>query len=87
MSLSRKTADKIIVCERYSLLSNDKKQMIAGELDRSVREIERKISVSFTTPCGVHSNDELTRFAGHADTRGILASAEGSALVTRISSR
>ena len=34
------------VCERYMLLPNDKKQMIAGELDRSVREIERKISVS-----------------------------------------
>ena len=34
------------VCERYALLPNDKKQMIAGELDRSVREIERKISVS-----------------------------------------
>ncbi|CAL8574327.1 pre-mRNA-splicing factor rse1 [Xanthoria parietina] len=32
------------LCERYSLLANDKKQMIAGELDRSVREIERKIS-------------------------------------------
>ncbi|KAI9886022.1 MAG: pre-mRNA-splicing factor rse1 [Watsoniomyces obsoletus] len=32
------------LCERYSLLSTDKKQMIAGELDRSVREIERKIS-------------------------------------------
>jgi splicing factor 3B subunit 3 len=26
------------------LLPNDKTQMIAGELDRSVREIERKIS-------------------------------------------
>lgn len=35
------------LCERYLLLSNDKKQMIAGELDRSVREIERKISVSY----------------------------------------
>ncbi|KAI9651788.1 MAG: pre-mRNA-splicing factor rse1 [Trizodia sp. TS-e1964] len=35
------------LCERYALLPNDKKQMIAGELDRSVREIERKISVSF----------------------------------------
>jgi splicing factor 3B subunit 3 len=35
------------LCERYTLLPNDKKQMIAGELDRSVREIERKISVSF----------------------------------------
>lgn len=32
------------LCERYMLLPNDKKQMIAGELDRSVREIERKIS-------------------------------------------
>ncbi|KAI9771418.1 MAG: pre-mRNA-splicing factor rse1 [Candelina submexicana] len=32
------------LCERYSLLNSDKKQMIAGELDRSVREIERKIS-------------------------------------------
>jgi splicing factor 3B subunit 3 len=36
------------LCERYNLLPNDKKQMIAGELDRSVREIERKISVSDT---------------------------------------
>lgn len=27
------------------MLPNDKKAMIAGELDRSVREIERKISV------------------------------------------
>lgn len=35
------------LCERYTLLPADKKQMIAGELDRSVREIERKISVSF----------------------------------------
>lgn len=34
------------LCETYFLLPNDKKQMIAGELDRSVREIERKISVS-----------------------------------------
>ncbi|PGH17226.1 pre-mRNA-splicing factor rse1 [Polytolypa hystricis UAMH7299] len=34
------------LCETYLLLPNDKKQMIAGELDRSVREIERKISVS-----------------------------------------
>ena len=32
------------LCERYALLPNDKKQMIAAELDRSVREIERKIS-------------------------------------------
>lgn len=34
------------LCERYLILPNDKKQIIAGELDRSVREIERKISVS-----------------------------------------
>jgi splicing factor 3B subunit 3 len=34
------------LCETYFLLPNDKKLMIAGELDRSVREIERKISVS-----------------------------------------
>ena len=34
------------LCERYTLLPSDKKMMIAGELDRSVREIERKISVS-----------------------------------------
>ena len=40
----------LAVCERYPLLPNDKKQMIAGELDRSVREIERKISVSSAFP-------------------------------------
>lgn len=34
------------LCERYFLLPNDLKMMIAAELDRSVREIERKISVS-----------------------------------------
>ncbi|CAG8401915.1 unnamed protein product [Penicillium salamii] len=32
------------LCEMYLLLPNDTKMMIAGELDRSVREIERKIS-------------------------------------------
>lgn len=32
------------LCERFTLLASDKKQLIAGELDRSVREIERKIS-------------------------------------------
>ncbi|ODM22548.1 Pre-mRNA-splicing factor rse1 [Aspergillus cristatus] len=32
------------LCERYFLLPNDMKMMIAAELDRSVREIERKIS-------------------------------------------
>jgi splicing factor 3B subunit 3 len=35
------------LCERFTVLSRDKKQVIAAELDRSVREIERKISVSF----------------------------------------
>jgi splicing factor 3B subunit 3 len=34
------------LCEQYLLLPNDTKMMMAGELDRSVREIERKISVS-----------------------------------------
>ncbi|KAK7426774.1 pre-mRNA-splicing factor rse1 [Neonectria magnoliae] len=32
------------LCERYRLLSTDKKQQISGELDQSVREIEREIS-------------------------------------------
>ena len=32
------------LCERYAMLPNEKKEMIAGELDRSVREIERKIA-------------------------------------------
>ena len=36
------------LCETYLLLPNDMKQTIAGELDRSVREIERKISVRFS---------------------------------------
>lgn len=31
------------LCERFSVLSTDKKAMIAGELDRSVREMERKV--------------------------------------------
>ena len=44
--LKSRNTDLTLVCERYALLPNDKKQMIAGELDRSVREIERKISVS-----------------------------------------
>ncbi|KAI5818999.1 CPSF A subunit region-domain-containing protein [Pyronema omphalodes] len=32
------------LCERFSLLPRDRKQMIAGELDRSVRDVERKIA-------------------------------------------
>lgn len=35
------------LCETFFLLTNDQKQIIAGELDRSVREVERKISVCF----------------------------------------
>jgi splicing factor 3B subunit 3 len=31
------------LCETFFLLSQDKKAMIAGELDRSIREVERKI--------------------------------------------
>lgn len=42
------------LCERFSLLPTEKKVMIAGELDRSVREIERKISVCF--PNGTPQN-------------------------------
>lgn len=32
------------LCERFGLLSTDKKAQIAGELERSVREVERKIA-------------------------------------------
>ena len=32
------------LCERFEMLHSDKKQMIAAELDRSVREISRKIN-------------------------------------------
>ena len=32
------------LCERFALLASDKKEVIAAELDRSVREIERKVS-------------------------------------------
>lgn len=32
------------LCEAYFLLPHDKKEIIAGHLDRSVREVERKIS-------------------------------------------
>lgn len=35
------------LCERYRLLPAGKKQQIANELDRSVRDIERKVSVRF----------------------------------------
>ncbi|KAL1861595.1 hypothetical protein VTK73DRAFT_7003 [Phialemonium thermophilum] len=32
------------LCERFRLLPRDRKEIIAGELDRTVREVERKIS-------------------------------------------
>ena len=38
------------LCERYTLLPDEKKQLIAAELDRSVRDVERKISVSYYHP-------------------------------------
>jgi splicing factor 3B subunit 3 len=39
------------LCERFPLLPRDRKQMIAGELDRSVRDVERKIAVGSSIPC------------------------------------
>ena len=51
----------ITVCERFALLPNDKKQMIAGELDRSVREIERKISVGLPFLLLSHSSQVLMK--------------------------
>lgn len=32
------------LCERFTLLTSEKKAMIAGELDRTVREVERKVA-------------------------------------------
>lgn len=55
------------LCEMYFLLPNDAKMMIAGELDRSVREIERKISVSALPLDGTW----LT-ISGHANKGGVL---------------
>lgn len=59
------------LCEMYSLLPNDTKMMIAAELDRSVREIERKISVS-TFPPLLYLVCRLTKYAGYADESGVL---------------
>ncbi|KAI9653994.1 MAG: pre-mRNA-splicing factor rse1 [Bathelium mastoideum] len=36
------------LCERFMQLPRDKKQMIAGDMDRSVREVERKIQEART---------------------------------------
>lgn len=64
------------LCERYALLPNDKKQMIAGELDRSVREIERKISVSRALP--IFTKPTMANgFAGYANKSGVLIVAHG----------
>lgn len=59
------------LCERFSLLNRDKKAMIAAELDRSVREVERKIAVSFIPiPCeGAFTNS----CAGHEIPSSILS--------------
>ena len=65
------------LCERYALLSNDKKQMIAGELDRSVREIERKISVSPTLP--ISTKLEMAYgSAGYANKSSVLIMIDGN---------
>jgi splicing factor 3B subunit 3 len=63
------------LCERYMLLPNDKKQMIAGELDRSVREIERKISVCVppARPFDVNVELPLTCVIGRPDEVGFLS--------------
>jgi len=62
-----------VVCERFALLPNDKKQVIAGELDRSVREIERKISVS-TSASFLLEPHSANNISGHANEGSILAS-------------
>jgi hypothetical protein len=41
------------LCERYRLLPSDKKQRIAAELDRKVKEVEKKISVCHAHPAKV----------------------------------
>ena len=61
------------LCERYTLLPTDKKQMIAGELDRSVREIERKISVSLLSSFSKNSPlINLRTFGPARHTNGIM---------------
>ena len=53
------------------MLPNDKKQMIAGELDRSVREIERKVSVSHLLFRTVQPL-ELTYVVGYENSGSLL---------------
>lgn len=63
------------LCERFALLPTDKKLMIAGELDRSVREIERKLSVSFANIEVRHTSQMLTdRDIGRSHAISILIS-------------
>jgi len=62
------------LCENYSLLPRDKKAMIAAELDRSIREVERKIAVSFPRPPFVSASERvLTYSAGYAESGCVLA--------------
>lgn len=63
------------LCEMYFLLPNDTKMMIAAELDRSVREIERKISVSVLLPSNARFTGRLTVSIGYEDEGGVLISA------------
>lgn len=59
------------LCEMYFLLPNDAKMRIASELDRSVREIERKISVSIShNPPRIFQ--KLTERTGHENSGGVL---------------
>lgn len=49
------------LCERYSRLGRDTKERIAAELDRSVREVERKISVSTLLPNRAYPKSRTNR--------------------------
>ena len=48
------------LCERFNLLSNDQKMVVAAEVERSVREIERKLSVSYDPK--LNKRHPLTKF-------------------------
>lgn len=61
------------LCERYTLLSRDKKAVIAQELDRSIREVERKIAVSTPFSAVLLLASSLTIWAiGHEESGCIL---------------
>ena len=58
------------LCERFLVLGRTAKERIAGELDRSVREVERKISVWYSNePLAVQTTNIGT---GHANSRRLL---------------